>query len=211
MKELYNIDEEKENNKDCIIQDEQFYESQLLYENGAFMCTPACLLFSTAVVGMDVCSCPPTKSQMNCIMTSASKIQSLLLSKDDRNHMFSIRDVINHVKIPDTYQRVEIVGSIARLPEDFITNFEDDNERRQCIMDLHGAVMALRNNTALVITLKRNAHTVALYRKSAKKHYYFDPLIATVKDVGDSSMALFEVFKIARMAEEFTGLIISKE
>lgn len=190
--------------------EETLYTSQLCYENGNYMCTPACILFATAVVGMEVCDCPPTEKQMNCIMDSASKIQTQLLSNDRTNHMFSIRDVIKSIRIPNIYHCLQLVGSIARLPPDFITTFEDENDDAQKITDLYHAVMDLKDNTTLVITLKKLAHTVAIYRESRKKHWLFDPLIAVVRDVGDSNIALFELFKVARSAEEFTGLILSK-
>lgn len=195
---------------EIIENNEVFYDSQTHYRNGAYMCTPTCILFATAVVGMDVCSCPPTHEQMNCIMESASKIQTLLLSLQEGNHMFSIKDVINHIKIPSTYTCVEIVGSIARLPPDFIQTFEDENDQKHCITDLCSAIMNLKDNSAIVLTLRNQAHTIAVYRESSSRHWYFDPLVAVTKDIGDSNTALFEIFKKTKLSSEFTGLFVSK-
>lgn len=186
------------------------YKSQLCYENGSHMCTPTCILFATAMVGFEVCSCPPTKQHMHQIMQSGSKVQRLLLSQYPQNHMFSIRDVLDHMTIPSVYQCIEIVGSIARLPDGFITTFEDDENNKQWITDLYHAVTQLKDNSALVITLRRNAHTVTLYRLDSENYWFFDPLLAVVKNMGDCNTALFELFKIARLAEEFTGLMIAK-
>jgi hypothetical protein len=194
-------------------QEEVLYRSQLGYPNGSNMCTPACILFASAVVGIDDMSCPPTAEQMECIMTSASKVQSHLLRLQHGTSytMFSIKDVVDHIQLPAKYHGIHVVGSIARLPPGFITDFEDEHDNREWVTDLHTAISKLKDNSALILTLRGNAHTVALYRRDARNHWFFDPLVAVVKNFEDANVALFELFKVIRGTEEFTGLMLATQ
>jgi len=190
---------------------EIFYRSQIYYPNGSNMCTPACMMFASAMVGMESCCCPPTTDQMHCIMSSASKVQSLLLKLNQGTSytMFSIKDVIDHINLPKKYIGMHIVGSVARLPEDFITTFDNESDVKEWITDLYTAICKMKDKSALIMTMRGNAHTVALYREDDQNHWFFDPLVAIVKNFEDRNVALFELFKVIRGTEEFTGFMMS--
>lgn len=207
----HHLNDCKTNNISSMEKKEVFYRSQIYYPNGANMCTPACIMFASAMVGMESCCCPPTVDQMNCIMSSASKVQSLLLNLNHGTSytMFSIKDVIDHINLPRKYIGMHVVGSIARLPEDFITTFDNESDNKEWITDLYTAICKMKDNSTLVMTMRGNAHTVALYRKDEQNHWFFDPLVAIVKNFEDKNVALFELFKVIRGTEEFTGFMMS--
>ena len=188
--------------------DHFIYPSQATYPHGATMCTPACYLLACGMLGDYGVRIPPTRAQMDVIMTVASRTQKILIEgSNQQERLFSVYHVLEAIESPTGVGATEVMGTVDALPEGFIQGFEDEGDRGCIIRDLGTAVRSLRPNQALLVTAHH--HTTALLRPAGDDGalWHFDPMVARLLRLRNPEEAL-QLITTTIPSKEYAGLLV---
>lgn len=195
---------------------EYTYASQLVYENGQYICTPVCVtLCWTYLKG--ITSFPLTGAKMDMLMRMGGKVYDQIQARNQRlkpsrmgEKLLQIQEVIDSLKRKQNLESREIYGTTEQVQD---VSYSTENG----IWLLKELLETLNEKSSLVLTLENENHTIAIICSKEflgeplekPTFWLFDPLVASLTSHDTAAECARKIQNRKQGGTIFTGVVCS--